>query len=149
YRDLAATTFGYAAATFLKLWPADSDAAAARQAQAVARDSGFGLAAISWATLQATTGKAPAYLYLFTRIPPFAPGVAFSDFDPATAGAYHMSDVPYWLGTYPAFNLFRVTRDWMPLDRGLSEKMQDVIVAFAKTGNPRTADVEFRRFEPG
>src|SRR6185312_6631186 len=26
YRDLAATTFGYAAATFLKLWPADSDA---------------------------------------------------------------------------------------------------------------------------
>jgi para-nitrobenzyl esterase len=149
YRDLAATAFGSAVATFLQLWPADSDAAAARRAQEVARDSGFGLAAISWATLQATTGKAPAYVYMFARIPPFAPGVTFSDFDPATAGAYHMSDVPYWLGSYPAFNLFRVTRDWTPLDRSLSEKMQDVIVAFAKTGDPGTADVEFRRFEPG
>jgi para-nitrobenzyl esterase len=59
-----------------------------------------------------------------------------------------MGDVPYFLGTYEAFNLFRKTRDWTAADRALSEKMQDVIVAFARTGNPNTPAVKFVRYDP-
>jgi para-nitrobenzyl esterase len=80
---------------------------------------------------------------MLSRVQPFTPGVAFSDFDPATAGAYHMGDLPYWLGTYEAFNLFRTTRNWTAWDRELSNTMQNVIIAFAKTGNPSVRGADF------
>ena len=79
---------------------------------------------------------------------PFAPGVTFSDFNPATAGAYHMGDVPYFLGTYDAFNLFRTTRNWTAWDKALSNAIQDVIVTFAKTSSPNTKAVTFVRYDP-
>lgn len=148
YRMLAANMFGQPARQFLTAWPAQSDAQVRRQSAAVSYDSGMGLAALAWATLQARSGKAPAYLYLFDHVEPFAPGVKFSDFDPATAGAYHASDVAYWLGTLAAYNLFRVTRDWQPADRTLSREMQDVILAFARTGAPNTPAVPFRAYDP-
>jgi para-nitrobenzyl esterase len=68
--------------------------------------------------------------------------------DTTTAGAYHTSDVPYWLGTYNAFNLIRRTRDWTAWDRELSSDMQDVIVEFAKKGNPSTSTVKFTAYDP-
>jgi len=140
--------YGDKAEAFLKLWPAANDATAARQADEVGRSGGFSLAVRNWVKLQAQTGKQPSYLFMVSRVQPFTPGVTFADFDPKTAGAYHMSDVPYFLGTYEAFNLFRTTRDWTPLDRELSEKMQDVIVAYARTGDPNTAQVKVARYDP-
>jgi para-nitrobenzyl esterase len=148
YRDAAERLFGPHARQFLEAWPAGSDAQVRRQSLEVSRDSGMGLAALAWATLQARTGKAPAYLYLFDHVEPFAPGVTFADLDPATAGAYHFSDVAYWLGTLDTYNLFRVTRDWRPADFSLSREMQQVILTFAKTGKPDTPAVKFRPFEP-
>lgn len=148
YRSLARAMFGKRAGNFLNAWPVTTDAQVVRQVREVARDSGFGLLAYGWAALQAATGRQPAFLYLFTRVQPFAPGVKFADLNPATAGAYHMSDVAYWLGTYNSYNLFRVTRVWTPLDRALSDEMENVIIAFARTGNPNTAHVRFRRFRP-
>jgi para-nitrobenzyl esterase len=148
YRALAQQSYGAKAAEFLKLWPAKDDASAAHEADEVGRNSGFTLGARSWAHMQTATGRQPAYLFMVTKVQPFTPGVRFSDFDPATAGAYHMGDVPYFLGTYEAFNLFRKTRDWTAADRALSEKMQDVIVAFARTGNPNTPAVKFVRYDP-
>jgi para-nitrobenzyl esterase len=148
YRTLAAQAYGDKATDFLKAWPASDDAAAARQAEAVGRNSGFGLGARNWARLQTQTGKQPAYLFLVSRVQPFTPGVKFTDFDQATAGAYHMGDVPYFLGTYEAFNLFRTTRNWTDLDRNLSNQMQDTIVAFARTGDPNTPAVKFARYDP-
>jgi para-nitrobenzyl esterase len=106
------------------------------------------MGARNWARAQTKTGKQPAYLYILSRVQPFAPGVTFTDFNPATAGAYHMGDVPYFLGTYDAFNLFRVTRNWTPWDKELSSALQDVIVAFAKTGSPNTRAVTFTRYDP-
>lgn len=148
YRALAANMFGPPARQFLAAWPAQSDAQVRRQSAAVSYDSGMGLAALAWATLQAKSGKAPVYLYLYDHVEPFAPGVKFTDFDPATAGAYHASDVAYWLGTLDTYNLFRVTRDWQPADRKLSQEMQDVILAFARTGAPSTPAVPFRAYDP-
>jgi para-nitrobenzyl esterase len=147
YRQGATDAFGPKADEFLRLWPAQDDATAARQAEQVGRESGFGLAAHNWARLQAATGKQPAYLYMMTKVQPFAPDVTFSDFDPKTAGAYHMGDVPYVLGTYEALNLFRTTRNWTDADRKLSDMLQDLLVAYAKTGAPQTAGIRMVRYD--
>lgn len=147
YRALSENMFGSHARQFLAAWPAQSYAQVRRQSAAVSYDSGMGLAALAWVTLQAKSGKAPAYLYLFDHTEPFPPGVTFSDFDPATADAYHASDVAYWLGTLDTYNLFRITRDWKPADVKLSREMQDVILAFARTGAPNTPAVPFRAYD--
>jgi para-nitrobenzyl esterase len=136
YRAAATQMYGDKAADFLKLWPAKDNAAATSMADQVGRNSGFAIGARNWARLQTATGKQPAYLFMVSKVQPFTPGVSFGDFDPATAGAYHMGDVPYFLGTYEAFNSFRTTRDWTAQDRALSDRMQDVIVTYAKTGVP-------------
>jgi len=143
YESVAARSYGSSSAELLQLFPAHNDNEARSQAEQIGENSGFAVAARAWARAQTATGKQPAYLYFFKRAQPYAPGVSFSDLDPATAGAYHTSDVPYWLGTYGAFNLLRHTRDWTPWDRKLSNDMQDVIVHFAKTGNPSTSSAAF------
>jgi para-nitrobenzyl esterase len=143
YEAVAARTYGSSSAELLQLFPAHNDNEARNQAEQIGEDSGFAVAARAWAKDQTVTGKQPAYLYFFKRVQPFAPGVSFSDLDPATAGAYHTSDVPYWLGTYGAFNLLRHTRDWTPWDRKLSSEMQDVIVHFARSGDPSTPSATF------
>jgi para-nitrobenzyl esterase len=140
--------YGDKAAELLSIYPATTDAEAMRQAEQIGRNSGFTLAARAWARAQTRTGKQAAYLYLLSRVQPFTPGVTFSDFTPESAGAYHMGDVPYWLGTYDAFNLFRRTRDWTSWDRELSNDMQDVIVTFARTNHPSTRAVQFTAYAP-
>jgi para-nitrobenzyl esterase len=68
--------------------------------------------------------------------------------DIKTAGAYHNSDLPFWFGTLDSLNLYRRTRDWTTYDYKLSDQMQDVLVAFARTGNPSTAQVRIPRYDP-
>ena len=148
YREAAVRSYAAASTDFLKLWPATDDASATREAEQVGRNSGFALGARNWARLQTATGKQPAYLFMLSRVQPFTPGVAFRDFDPRTAGAYHLGDVPYVLGTYEAFNLFRSTRDWTPYDRQLSNDLQDLVVAYATTGTPTTAEIKLVRYDP-
>jgi para-nitrobenzyl esterase len=148
FRTLTVQMYGSASAELLELCPVQDDADAKRKAELIGENSGFALSAREWARAQVKTGKQPAYLYLFARVQPFTPGVTFSDLDPKTAGAYHTSDVPYWLGTYQSFNLIRRTRDWTTWDRELSNDMQDVIVEFAKAGNPSTSTVKFTAYDP-
>ncbi len=148
YDEQARKQFGSATPEFLKLYPASTDAQVMSQAQVVGTNSGCGTFAYSWALHQAEDGKAPAYLFRFSLLPPFHPGVLYSDFDASTAGVFHSADVPYWLGTYDSYNLIRRTRDWRPVDRKTSEQMMDALVAFAKTGDPSTAEVTVPRFMP-
>jgi para-nitrobenzyl esterase len=148
YKSIAAKTYGPSSAELLARFPADNDAEARREAEQIGENSGLAISARAWAKAQAENGKQPAYLYLFKRVQPFTPGVTFSDLDTATAGAYHTSDVPYWLGTYEAFNSIRRTRDWTKWDRELSDDMQDVIVTFAKTGVPSTRKVYIVPYDP-
>lgn len=148
YEAAAKQMYGDKAAELLKLYPARADAEVVHQADEIGRNSGFGMGARNWARAQTKTGKQPAYLYILSRVQPFTPGVTFTDFNPATAGAYHMGDVPYFLGTYDAFNLFRTTRNWTAWDTELSNAIQDVIVTFAKTGSPSTRTVTFTRYNP-
>jgi len=114
------------------------------------RDEGMGGGASQrgWAQAQATDGKAPAYGYEFIRAHSYVPGVTFSDLDPKTAGAYHTSEVPFWLGTLDSFNRFRQTRAWTPSDRAFSAALTQSLIAFARTGNPSTSELKWARFNP-
>lgn len=136
YQESAQRLYGEKAATLLKLYPAKDDAEARKSAVSAARDSSVALQMRAWARAQSATGKAPVYAYLFSRVHPYATGVKFSDHDPATVGAYHTGDVPYWLGTLDSLNLFRVTRNWTEIDRKLADDMSNAIVNFATSGNP-------------
>ncbi len=148
YKSAADKLYGPDAATFLKLFPASNDAEAAKQAQHVARISGFGIVSRDWARDHAATGKAPLWLTQYNHPHTFPPGVVITDLDVATAGAYHNSDLPFWFGTIDAMNIYRKTRDWSAADYKLTNQMMDVVVAFAKTGNPATAEAKIPRYNP-
>jgi para-nitrobenzyl esterase len=114
---------------------------AARDAADIARDASVGAQMGAWAIHQQRYGRSPAYAYLFTRRQPYAPGITFSDHDPATVGAYHTGDVPYWLRTRDSLNLFRNTRVWEPGDVTLEREMSEALLAFARTGRPASPGV--------
>lgn len=138
YEKAVQTAFPKTAAQVLQAYPARTAEEARRATRDVERDSTLGLQMAEWARAQSSKGKAPVYGYFFTRTHPYRPGVTFADHDPATVGAYHTADVPYWLGTLDSLNLFRVTRDWSETDRALSADMMDRLIAFARNGSPGT-----------
>ena len=146
YRDFLSEAYGDKAAELLQLYPASNDDEARRAARDVARDSTLGLSMYAWAKLQSEHGKSPAYPYLFARVHPYTEGVTFADHNPATVGAYHTADVPYWLQTLDSLNLFRETRTYTDYDRNLSDWMSNAIVAFAKSGNPSTGTIRWPVF---
>ncbi|ATY31050.1 carboxylesterase/lipase family protein [Sphingomonas psychrotolerans] len=139
------TRFGERADAILRAY---ADAPPARAATDIGRDASVGLQMAEWAGHQRTYGTQPAYAYLFTRRQPYAPGVTFSDHDPATVGAYHTGDVPYWLRTRDSLNLFRTTRNWEPGDRSLEGVMSGALLAFAHTGVPRGPGGVWPAFDP-
>jgi para-nitrobenzyl esterase len=148
YTKAAQDMYGPDAAAFLKLFPAKNDAEAATQAKGIARISGFGIVARDWAKDASLHAKSPIWLVQYNHPHPYPPGVVITDMDIKTAGAYHNSDLPFWYGTLDSLNLFRHTREWTPYDYKLSNQMQDVLVAFARTGNPNTAEVKIPRYDP-
>lgn len=125
--------FGDKAEAILAAYPGED---VARIAADIARDSTVGAQMADWARYQLRYGTQPVYGYLFTRRHPYAAGIRFSDHDPATAGAYHTGDVPYWLRTRESLNRFRVTRTWEPGDLTLERDMAAALLAFARTGTP-------------
>lgn len=143
YEATAERMFGADAGQFLALYPVSSDAEVRQTALKAAREMGLAANNRACAQLQAKYNRSPAYVDLFTRVQPYAPGVKLADLDPATAGAYHTADIPYWFGTLDKYNWLQHTRDWTPADRKLSEEMMDSLIAFARTGNPSTPEVKW------
>ena len=135
YRTTAQHSFGKDAADFLRLFPAATDADAVAMARTVAHEGGFLLASRQCARDQASIGQ-PAYIDEFSRKHPYAAGVKFADQNPATVGAYHTGDIPYWLGTLDVYNSLRRTRDWTAADRSMANSMIDDLIAFARDGRP-------------
>ena len=148
YRDTVNQLYGEQADEFLRLFPATNDAEARVAARAAAVLSGRAGNAYNWAVAQNTYGDAPVYAYQFSRTQPYTPGVSFADHNPATAGAYHTADVPYWLQTLDSLNLFRETRTWTAFDRDLADLMSDAVLNFAVTGDPSHGDLNWPAFTP-
>jgi para-nitrobenzyl esterase len=132
YEAVVRQAFSKNADAVLKAYPVKDDAGVQRALVDLMRDMSVGRQMFTWAS----ANKAPAFGYFFTRRQPYVDGVSFSDHDPATVGAYHTGDVPYFLRTLDSLNLFRKTRDWSSDDRALSELMSAAIISFARTGNP-------------
>jgi para-nitrobenzyl esterase len=109
--------FGANADQFSQIYPATSDEEAWTASAHLMRDQTFGLQMRTWARMQSKTGKAPAYLYYFSHVPPGA----------KYYGAYHASEIAYVFGT---------GRNWEDADRKLSDVMSSYWVNFATTGNP-------------
>lgn len=136
YAKAVRTAFPTDADRILRAYPARTLQEARRAARDIERDSTLGYQMAHWAKGQSAKGKAPVYAYLFTRVHPYRSDIVFADHDPATVGAYHTGDVPYWLGTLQSLNLFRVTRDWTAQDMALSDDMMERLLTFARTGTP-------------
>jgi para-nitrobenzyl esterase len=137
YVAAAHKLYGDQAERFLSLYPAANDDEATTMGLLAAREGLVEAGTRNWGIAQGKTGKAPFYMYMFSRVHPFAAGVQFFD-SPQKIGAYHTSDVPYWFQTQDAFNKFRATRVWTKFDRALSERMMDCLIAFARSGDPST-----------
>jgi para-nitrobenzyl esterase len=148
YRATSARLFGPDSEEFLKLYPASTDAEARDMGATAAREGMVEKGARNWAIAQTQNGSAPVYLFLYSRVHPYIKDVHLADQDPATIGAYHTSDVPYWFGTLDSLNMIRPTREWTAVDRGLSQRMMDTLIAFAKNGNPSTDAVRWPRWAP-
>lgn len=148
YRERVTARYGARAGAFLALYPAANDAEAGAQARMADRDATMAAPMKQWAVAQTRNGRSPVFSYMFARSHSYAPGVTFPDLDPASAGAYHTSEVPFWLGTIDSFNIYRTTRAWTEADRRFSTDMMDTLVAFARTGRPTTAGVQWPVFDP-
>ena len=148
YKAAAQKLYGKDAEEFLKLYPASTDAEAHQMGLTAAREGMVERGARNWAVEQAHYGSGPVYMFMYSRVHPYIPGVTIADQDTATVGAYHTSDVPYWFGTQDALNLIRPTRKWTSFDRQLSNEMMDALIAFANTGDPNTPAVHWPKWTP-
>jgi para-nitrobenzyl esterase len=146
FKAAANKYFGTQTDAFLKLYPVRSDADVPAMGAAAVRDGGMATSIRSWALGQIGKGRSPAYIYMYSHPHPYEAGVAFADLNPATAGAYHTSEVPYFLLTQDIYNRVRKTRAWTDYDRRLANAMSDVLIAFASNGVPETAQVRVPKF---
>ena len=147
YKAAATAMYGSKAASFLAAYPAANDAEARSEAARASREAGLGLGNRNWARLQARTGHQPAYMYRFDRQEPFIAGVEIAD-HPETRGIYHTTDIEYWLQNLDSLNMIHLTRDWTATDRKLSDTMSDILVNFAKSGQPAGGNVRLERYDP-
>ncbi|WP_247237392.1 carboxylesterase/lipase family protein [Telluribacter sp. SYSU D00476] len=124
FKAQAEQQYGADAATFLKYYPAGTDAEASQSQLDLSRDQTFGTQNYTWANVQATQNKSKVYVYRFTRkVPATGEYVKY--------GAFHTGEVPY---AYD--NLKFVDRPWEPVDRELAQTMSTYWANFIKSGNP-------------
>jgi para-nitrobenzyl esterase len=121
--------YGERADSFLKLFPANSDAQAVESNYLLWRDE-VAVQARELSELMTHNGKVKAYRYYFSRKPPIPNGM-YREQARHELGAYHSAEIEYVfenLDTRPYL--------WTDIDRNLAEKMSSYWVNFAKTGNP-------------
>ncbi|MFF7468523.1 carboxylesterase family protein [Streptomyces sp. NPDC008092] len=133
FEAYARTEFGPLglADTFLALYPADSDTAAAQQYSAYARDEER-VSAFLWGTQFKDTAanSSAVHTYFWTRVPP-----GYDDTNPvigtAATGAFEGSDVYYLLGY-----LYNTDRPWTSKDYDIADTTASYVARFAAGGDP-------------
>jgi para-nitrobenzyl esterase len=125
YAEQVHELFGNASEQVLKVYPGDTPEEAKSSFAALFGDQLIAYPTWLWNELQAKTGKAAAYRYLFELRPPSPEPLL------AAAGAFHTAEIFYVFDNLPA-------RDWAwrPEDRRMAEIASSYWTNFAKTGNP-------------
>jgi len=119
-------TFPVIAPELLRLYPANSEAAATHSAQYMMSDTDFGWRGWSVAEARAAKRAAPVFVYQFDNPPPGADGSR-------TDGAVHSDELDYVWGNHdPA-------RRWPPADTALAGMMQRYWINFVRSGDPNGA----------
>ena len=127
YEARAKVRFGSNAATFLKLYPAATDAEAKRAAQDFAGDDFIACSTWKWLELHRTTGESPVFRYEFDQTLPLP-----ADAAPGTVPtAPHASEIEFVFRVLSSKNL-----PWRPEDYAVSELVSSYWTNFAKTGDP-------------
>jgi para-nitrobenzyl esterase len=121
YQSDAQRLYGEQAASFLKLYPVNSDADIAAAGKAAGRDRAR-VSVDLWAAGQLKASKR-VYTYYFDRVIPWPAHLEF--------GAFHTSEVPYVFKT-----ITKIDRPWEPVDQKVSETVASYWVNFAKKGDP-------------
>ncbi len=120
FADQAKQRYGKFSDEFLKLYPAATQEQVTKAHYDSFRDAGMGWQMRTWVRNNAANGKAPAFLYFFTRVPPGPPKI----------GAYHASEIAYVFGN------LGTRRAWEDADHKLSDAMSSYWANFATSGNP-------------
>ncbi len=136
FREQISQDYGAKAETFLKFYPAISDAEAVAAQLSLSRDMTFGVQNYTWANVQSSKGASKVFVYRFTRkLPAIGEYVKY--------GAFHTGEV-----VYAYDNLKFVNRAWLPVDRELATIMSSYWANFAATGNPNGAGLpEWRAYD--
>jgi para-nitrobenzyl esterase len=121
YAAWAARTFGDFSGEFLALYPAASDAEALAQRKAAGNDMAR-VSRMLWARAYAEGLRSKTYVYYFDHVLPGPNAARF--------GAFHMSEIPYVMGS-----LDRTKRPITAADRAVSDKMMGYWTHFAATGS--------------
>ena len=122
FRKAVRDRFGDMADAFLKLYPVATDADAPAALNAVMRDYER-TSMYLWAVDRQKSSKTPAYTYYWTHA---IPGP-----DKDRWGAFHCSEIPYFLNT-----LDESPRPFVAEDHRIAEAMSSYYVNFVATGNP-------------
>ena len=120
YKEEAIANYGDKAASFLALFPADTNEDVKKMKSKLGMLNFAGVPS----HLLANYNTQSSYLYQFGHVPPEK-----KDFP--NYGAFHTSEVPYALHTLHTWN-----RDWQPSDKTIEDVLSSYWVNFAKTGNP-------------
>jgi para-nitrobenzyl esterase len=132
-RKSATSTYGELAGKYLELFPAGTDAEAAKSAHAFRTNTALANARML-ARLHTKTAQVPVYWYYFTHISPM-PADAVWGGRPATSwGAYHGSEIVYVFNAFPLQDWA-----WRPVDVKLGDTVSSMWAQFARSGSPSGA----------
>lgn len=125
YQKSIESIFGSFAEEAKKVYPGNTADEAWHGFGDAFRDMGFAWPSYVWVSLQAKTGKSPAYAAYLAQ-----PSTRSFSGDPRRRGVAHADDILYLNGE------FLQQPDKYPYEAALSEIMQQYWVNFIKTGNP-------------
>lgn len=127
YAEGLRRTFGPLPPGLLAAYPFTTDAEARAARGSLERDLRFGWDMWAWARLQSRAGGQPAWLYRFSRRPPFP-----ADSVRAGWGAGHFAELWYMFDHLDQEQGWA----WSAADRTLADTLASYWVNFARTGDP-------------
>jgi para-nitrobenzyl esterase len=122
WAEQARRRYGDDAETFLKLYPAATDADAKAMQNASARDTAR-VSMYLWALDRQKTSRTRTYTYFWNHVLPGPEAQIY--------GAFHTSEVPYALNS-----LSQADRPFTAVDHHIADVMSSYWANFARTGNP-------------